>query len=179
MADLAHYSFLPWLRQGLNAQIIEKDNLATGTGAAMERAQLTVELTVHADVVEGNGGNDQLVSKNINVLGPGDVLNISDRVIVRVNPPRNVNNYESNNLAYIEFYEEDFLWRYTPASPNEANPKRLRPWLALIVLKDGEFTEKQFPIHCHLSRCPTTNSTTCLAILRIAGHGGMYTSMRS
>jgi hypothetical protein len=145
MADIAHYSFLPWLRQGLNAQIIEKDNLATGAGTAMERAQLNVELTVHADVVEGDGGNDQVVSKNINVLGPGDVLNISDRVIVRVNPARNVNNYESNNLAYIEFYEEDFLWRYTPASPNEANPKRLRPWLALIVLKDGEFTEKQFP----------------------------------
>lgn len=145
MADIAHYSFLPWLRQGLNAQIVEKDNLSTGTGTAMERAQLNVELTVHADAAEGDGGNDQVISKTINVLGPGDVLNISDRVIVRVNPARNVNNYESNNLAYIEFYEEDFLWRYTPASPNEANPKRLRPWLALIVLKDGEFTEKQLP----------------------------------
>ncbi|MBX3252643.1 MAG: hypothetical protein KF862_00775 [Chitinophagaceae bacterium] len=145
MADIAHYSFLPWLRQGLNAQIVEKDNLATGAGAAMERAQLNVELTVHADAVEGNGGNDQVIAKTINVLGPGDVLNISDRVVVRVNPARNVNNYESNNLAYIEFYEEDFLWRYTPASPNEANPKKLRPWLALIVLKDGEFTEKQLP----------------------------------
>lgn len=145
MAGIAHYSFLPWLRQGLNAQIIEKDNLATGSGTAVERAQLKVELTVHADAAEGDGGIDQIVSKNINVLGPGDVLNISERAVVRVNPARNVNNYESNNLAYIEFYEEDFLWRYTPASPNEANPKKLRPWLALIVLKNGEFTQKQFP----------------------------------
>ena len=63
MTDIAHYSFLPWLRQGLNAQIIEKDNLATGAGAAMERAQLAVELMVHADVAEGDGGNDQVISK--------------------------------------------------------------------------------------------------------------------
>lgn len=143
--DIAHYSFLPWLRQGLSAEIIEKDNLAVGAGTALERAQLNVELTVHADAVEGEGGNDQSITKVINVLGPGDILNISERVIVRVNPPKNVDNYESNNLAYIEFYEEDFLWRYTPASPNAADSKRLRPWLALIVLKDNEFTEKQFP----------------------------------
>lgn len=145
MADVAHYSFLPWLRQGLSAEIIEKDNLATGTGTAKERAQLNVELTVHADAVEGDGGNNQSITKVINVLGPGDVMNISERVIVRVNPAKNVGNYEDNNLAYIEFYEEDFLWRYTPASPNAANTKRLRPWLALIVLKDDEFTEKQLP----------------------------------
>jgi len=142
--DIAHYSFLPWLRQGLNSQIIETDNLASGAGTALERAQLSVELTVHADAVEGDGGNDQTINKVINVLGPGDILNISERVIVRVNPPKNVGNYEDNNLAYIEFYEEDFLWRYTPASPNATNPKRLRPWLALIVLKNDEFTEKQF-----------------------------------
>jgi hypothetical protein len=143
MADIAHYSFLPWLRQGLSSQIIETDNLAAGAGTALERAQLNVELTIHADAVEGDGGNDQSINKVINVLGPGDVLNISERVIVRVNPPKNVNNYEDNNLPYIEFYEEDFLWRYTPASPNAANPKRMRPWIALIVLKDDEFTEKQ------------------------------------
>lgn len=143
--DIAHYSFLPWLRQGLNSQIIETDTLAAGGGTAVERAQLNVELTVHADAVEGDGGNDQTISKVINVLGPGDILNVSERVIVRVNPPKNIGNYEDNNLAYIEFYEEDFLWRYTPATPNAANPKRLRPWLALIVLKDDEFTEKQLP----------------------------------
>ena len=87
----------------------------------------------------------QTVTKKINVVGPGDVKNISERVVVRVNPARNIHNFEANNLAYIEFYEEDFLWRYTPASPdmaNVTNSKRLRPWLALIVLKDDEFTEK-------------------------------------
>jgi hypothetical protein len=54
-------------------------------------------------------------------------------------------------LPFIEFFEEDFLWRYTPAKPFEQEilpatnpaqfkPPRLRPWLALMVLKNSEFT---------------------------------------
>lgn len=142
---LAHYSFLPWFRQGLNSQIIEKDTLGASNGTVMERAQLNVTLSLHAAAVEGDGGNEQVITKVVNVIGPGDVKNISERVIVRVNPPRNVNNFEANNLAYVEFYEEDFLWRYTPASADLANPataKRLRPWLSLIVLKEDEFKQQ-------------------------------------
>ena len=40
----------------------------------------------------------------------------------------------------IEFYDEDFPWRYTPAAPDGG---KLRPWIALIVLKETEFTEGQ------------------------------------
>ncbi|MFC5412202.1 hypothetical protein ACFPMF_22950 [Larkinella bovis] len=144
MADIAHYSFLPWFRQGLNSQIIEKDTLGKPGGTALERANLQVQLTVQADNVDG-GGNEQTIAKVIQVVGPGDVLNISDRVLIRVNPAPNINNYEANNLAYIEFYEEDFLWRFTPASPNQGNNRRLRPWLALVVLKNDEYTLKQLP----------------------------------
>ena len=60
-------------------------------------------------------------------------------------------NFEPNYLAFIEFYDEDFLWRYTPARANDA---RLRPWLALLVLEEGatpdasEFTrnERRLPL---------------------------------
>ncbi len=145
---LAHYSFLPWFRQGLNAQIIEKDTLGNGDGTVMERAQLQVTLSLQTTAVEGAAGNEQGISKVIQVVGPGDVKNISDRVIIRVNPAPFVNNFEANNLAYMEFYEEDFLWRYTPASADLANPataKRLRPWLALVVLKEEEFQQKFIP----------------------------------
>ena len=41
MAELAHYSFLPWLRQGLAAKITEKDTLGesgTGLDLANERS---------------------------------------------------------------------------------------------------------------------------------------------
>ncbi|HEY8501778.1 MAG TPA: hypothetical protein VIL21_03760, partial [Solirubrobacterales bacterium] len=51
---------------------------------------------------------------------------------------------EPNYLAHVEFYEEDFPWRYTPA---RADGLRVRPWLALVVLEDtgdpatSEFTD--------------------------------------
>jgi hypothetical protein len=141
---VAHYSFLPWLRQGLGAEITEADTLGQAAGAALERAQLQVELTLHGDGLDGTT-SDQIIAKLISIVGPGDMKNISERVVVSHNPRRNVTNYEANNLAYIEFYEEDFLWRYTPARPNAANAKRLRPWLALIVLKEDEFKMQQLP----------------------------------
>ena len=45
-------------------------------------------------------------------------------------------NFEPNYLAFIEFYDEDFPWRYTPAKPDGDN---LRPWIFLLVLKEDEF----------------------------------------
>ena len=63
-------------------------------------------------------------------------------------PPtgRWIGNYESNNLAYIEFYEEDFPWRYTPVNPDDNTTdtaRRLRPWLTLVVLTDQEYVLNQ------------------------------------
>ena len=49
-------------------------------------------------------------------------------------------NFEPNYLPYIEFYDEDFPWRYTPAAP-DLGLHRLRPWLALIVLEEDEFRD--------------------------------------
>ncbi|MBK8565367.1 MAG: hypothetical protein IPN76_18980, partial [Saprospiraceae bacterium] len=40
---------------------------------------------------------------------------------------------------YIEFYDEDFPWRYTPAKPGAHH--RLRPWIMLVVLKQAEFED--------------------------------------
>ena len=55
-------------------------------------------------------------------------------------PRDQLTNFESNYFPYIEFYEEDFPWRYTPAVPDET-AHRLRPWLALVVLTEEEFDD--------------------------------------
>ena len=52
--------------------------------------------------------------------------------------PPGVTNFESNYLAAVDFYDEDFPWRYTPAP---APGLQLCPWIALIVLKETEFAE--------------------------------------
>ena len=45
-------------------------------------------------------------------------------------------------LAYVDFYDEDFPWRYTPA---RAKDSKLRPWIALLVLTAEEFTVSDRP----------------------------------
>ena len=42
--------------------------------------------------------------------------------------------------AAVDFYDEDFPWRYTPAAP-DASRLRLRPWITLVVLAENEFAE--------------------------------------
>ncbi len=144
---LAHYGFIPWLRQGVASKINEKDTLGVGNGTEIERAKIDVSVTLRDTDVEDGSTNDHSIEKTISIYGPGDIIAISERAIVKTEPRRHVRNFEPNLLPYIEFYEEDFPWRYTPARPanSGANRKKLRPWFALIVLKEDEFSIQTSP----------------------------------
>jgi hypothetical protein len=74
------------------------------------------------------------------LYGPGDIIGVDPRIIVRTEPRHWITNFETNYLPFVEFYEEDFPWRYTPAKPSP-DGKRLRPWLALVVLEESEFKD--------------------------------------
>ncbi|MEM6272564.1 MAG: hypothetical protein AAF998_24340 [Bacteroidota bacterium] len=126
---LAHYSFLPYVRLGLSATIQETDHLGLGISSTKERVSVTVEARV-------NGTRYGELSKRVLLVGPGDITGIQSKAIVRSFPRNGTRNFEPNYLPFVEFYEEDFLWRYTPA---RANGDKLRPWLHLLILKDGEF----------------------------------------
>ena len=128
---LRNYTFLPWLRQGVAAEIEEVDNLG-GPGAAPERASVAVSFQI--------GGAVPPISKTAQLLGPGDIIGINPRAIVKTEPRNWVTDFEANYLAYIEFYEEEFPWRFTPAkAANTLEQSRLRPWIVLIVLTEDEF----------------------------------------
>jgi hypothetical protein len=135
MDTLANYTFLPWARQGLSGAILDDDNLgAAGTDPGVERAELSVSFSV----------NGEPVSKDVHLLGPGDVVGINPRVIVKTDPRDWVTDFESNYLPYIEFYEEDFPWRFTPArAAGDLAQSRLRPWIFLVVLAEGEFVDQK------------------------------------
>jgi len=135
MTDLGTYSFLPWLRQGLANQIQTPDF----TSSVKVRAEINVQLALHG--AELGGGTATIpANQRVALFGPGDIVGIDKRAIVRVEPRNWITNFESNYLPQIEFYDEDFPWRYTPASPDLAKG-RLRPWLTLIVLAENEFTD--------------------------------------
>ena len=114
---MAHYGFIPWLRQGIGTKITEADALGNPSGGmAKERADLQVAVTVESTDISDESKIETELSKTVKMFGPPDVLAISESAIVRKEPKPKVNNYESNGLPYIEFYNEDFLWTYTPAS---------------------------------------------------------------
>src|SRR5439155_26260521 len=79
------------------------------------------------------------VQRAVELYGPGDIIGVDAAQISRLEPANWVTNFEPNYLVAIEFYDEDFPWRYTPAAPDG---RRLLPWLALFVLEElNEFEE--------------------------------------
>jgi hypothetical protein len=132
---VATYSFLPWLRQGIANRIAAADFDPT----VMVRAEIAVQLELRGDRL-GGGTATLPIERRVALYGPGDIVGIDRRAIVRVEPRDWITNFEPNYLAHIEFYDEDFPWRYTPAAP-DVGRGRLRPWITLLVLKEGEFTD--------------------------------------
>ena len=138
---VAKYTFSSWLRKGIGANINETDNLGTGTSPVKERSTIPIDILV----------NSQTVHKDFALLGPGDIIGINPHMVVRTEPLNWITNFEPNYLPFIEFYDEDFIWRYTPA---KASGDKLRPWIILAILKDGAtdaeqefiFNEKRLPL---------------------------------
>lgn len=156
----AFYSFLPYIRTGLNNYRPATDQ--PGGSSATERTGFTLDIDLRATGISG-GTQQSVVQKQFALKGPGDVTGINKDEIVRISPENWLTNYEPNYLPFIEFYDEDFCWRYTPAKSRKDGPAaeyryRLRPWVTLVVLKDEEF---------ELSTTP--NGKTVLKILQGAG----------
>jgi hypothetical protein len=133
---VAAYTFLPWARQGLGGQVQDADQAAV-PGI---RATIGVTLTINADKV-GGGTTSEQVPRNVEMYGPGEVVGIDAASIVRTEPRHWITNFETNFLPFVEFYEEDFAWRYTPAKSSDGG-RRMRPWLALVVLSEDEFVDR-------------------------------------
>lgn len=137
MTTLGTYTFLPWLREGIANRITAAD----GDTDVRGRAAIMVSLKLKGDPLEGNTALDQDITKNVELYGPGDIVGIDTKAILKVEPRNWITNFETNFLPYIDFYQETFPWLYTPAQPNASNINRLRPWIMLVVLAEGEFQE--------------------------------------
>lgn len=125
--DIARYQFQSWVRKGISTRISETDTLGAGPPPASERATVAIGVTINTAPSS---------PKPFALVGPGDIIGVHRDMVVRCEPRDGTVNFEPNYLAFIEFYDEDFAWRYTPARPDG---ERLRPWLQLLVLKPGEF----------------------------------------
>jgi hypothetical protein len=123
---LGRYSFVPWVRQGLA-------NALSNPIPGAWRATADVRLKI-----SGSGGANPVVGtidKRVELYGPGDIVGLNAGQIIRTEPRHWVTDFEPNYLPYIELYDEGLPWAYSPEAPVG---ERLRPWLALLVLRADE-----------------------------------------
>lgn len=130
--EIGTYSFLPLLRLGIanNIQAPDEDT------SVKFRASVNVALTLTGKGIDPT--ETESIANPVALYGPGDIIGIESRAIIKAEPRNWITNFEPNYLPYIEFYDEDFPWRYTPAAPN-TGAGRLRPWIMLVVLEEREF----------------------------------------
>jgi len=119
----AVYRFLPFTRRGLVAEL--RDSSAAAAGELPQRATIKLDVTLS----DGLGG----ASTTTALAGPGDVVGLDPRSIVRLTPRRDATNVEPNYLVAVDFDEPDLPWLLTPAAADAQG--RLRPWLALVVVE--------------------------------------------
>ena len=124
------YRFLPWVRSGLAASLRDPDSLDENTPG---RARLDVAVRLS----RAAGGTVD-VSRALSVLGPGDVVGLDPRQVIRMDPPPGVTDAEPNYLVQVELDRPDLPWLFNPAAASAA--EKLRPWLVLVVVEDGPGT---------------------------------------
>jgi hypothetical protein len=124
---LGSYTFLSWVRAGIGA-------IVTAPGGGGLRAQINVTLPVQAD-----GQADLDVPQALEVRGPGDVIGIDERQVIRRYPTPHTTNAEDIFLAHVEFDRPELPWLFSPEAPAG---NVLTPWLVLVVLADGRWTPR-------------------------------------
>jgi hypothetical protein len=134
---IATYSFLPYLRIGLPNKIEQPDQ----DPSIKLRATFGLELTLESQAVGGAAAPPpESIPKQVQLYGPGDIIGVEQRAFFKTEPRDWITNFESNYFPYIDFYDEDFPWRYTP-SKHDQSLHRLPPWIALVALEEGEFKD--------------------------------------
>lgn len=131
MSQKSKYGFLPWARQGLSTELKVVDQLGNSDKHKLPQFDVEIEVTGNGEPIA-----DTTIKKTLSFYEPGDIAGIEQSAIVKTNPRPDVIHFEPNFFPYIEFYDADFAWRYTPFKDNN---NRLRPWLMLVVLEEHEF----------------------------------------
>ncbi len=136
---------LPFIRQGLSQYIVEVDNLSGEAGGG-QYASISADIKWKGEIVElpkdseeeatDSLSSDFSHSQKFKLIGPSEVESIQSSAIRQVVPPQGGAAMSYEFMPYIEFHDADFPWRYTPL---KENGEKIRPWISLIVCKEGEY----------------------------------------
>ena len=121
--SVGKFAFLPNLRSSAAA------------GATIDdiRPRLTYDLEI-----TGNGSaQGARVPVAAELKGPGDVVGINASQITRIEPEDANKGFEPNYFPFIQLRDPDLPWRY---SLTTGTKNRMMPWIALVALRDDEFS---------------------------------------
>ncbi|MCQ2148168.1 MAG: hypothetical protein MJZ16_11750, partial [Bacteroidales bacterium] len=139
MSNSDNVYYFPWVRKGLGGYINEKESLGDSSKEnTLCRAEITIKSNYETEREKSGGEvstSEQFLEKVVKFSGPGDILKVSPAAIMKVHPSDGEEGFPIQNIPYIEFWEPDFPWRFTPASDLD---DKLRPWLSLVVVKSSE-----------------------------------------
>jgi hypothetical protein len=119
--------FAPWARIGIGATLTAKP------GALRAEVPIAVEVRGRID-----GSPAPAVATSSlagQAFGPGDVLGIDARIVMRTDPGPYAQGVPVQTLVSVEFSRPDFPWMFSPLAPDGQH--RLQPWLCLVVVPRG------------------------------------------
>lgn len=128
---------LPNLRKGLSNEIkegyLDKDGLRAGfdVTAKLQGHKVGTDALSLPDL-----GQDGILNRSFYLAGPVDVQSIDPAAIYQTVPSDKSQGFSKDYMPFVEFFEEDFPWRYTPLPSSE----KLPPWLMLLACVEGEYT---------------------------------------
>ena len=123
MNPVATYSFLPWLRQGVANTITAQDL----DPSVKTRATTHVELTLSGDPVAGGAELTATVGQDIALYGPGDIIGIDPRAVIRTDPGK-LDHQRRGQLPA----RGRLLRRRLPLALHPGRPRRHRPAAAAL-----------------------------------------------
>ena len=107
---------LPHVREGI-----------TPTSTTRARAQASVALRL-----ESPGRSPRDIARVMPLLGPGDVITIEPRQVLRVTPAAGTRDAEPDFFPAVELDAPDLPWSYSPLIPDGT---RVLPWIVLVVVE--------------------------------------------
>ena len=117
-------AFAPWARLGIGAAI------SAQPGAL--RAQVPIDVQVGGLIGTETAAIVTAPSLNAQTLGPGDVVGIDPRIVIRADPGPYAQGAPAHTLVSVEFSRADFPWMFSPLTADAQ--QRLQPWLCLLVV---------------------------------------------
>jgi hypothetical protein len=128
----ATFTFYPAVREGYRPDSEFSKQASEVTDAGTTQIEVDLRATGSKGTKRARPGID------LTVYGPGEVTNVDDRQVVRVEPEPSTTEFPPNYFPLVEFDSPQLPWVFSPEQADAAG--RNRPWLCLVAVEQSQVT---------------------------------------